>query len=351
VGGAALFAERLTPEQGLGPVFNSASCADCHGRDVSPGSGSPTRVRLFGRTIAGMFDPMTELGGPLLQGAAIGDVVTSAGAFRFVPEQIPPAASLSIARRTQPLFGLGLVDAVPDEVFHALAAAQASDPDRVAGRPNLVVDAQRRRVAVGRFGWKAQIPTLLEFSAEALRDEMGVTSPAVPEESCPQGDCAQLDYDPLPGLDDDGSRVSGIADFMRFLAPLPPRTPTPETEAGRAVFREIGCASCHVERLTTGPSPVAALDRVSFEPYSDFLLHDMGSLGDGVEQASATGPEMRTAPLWGLGRVTTFLHDGRAATLEEAILGHDGRALPARERFRALSDAEAAQLLRFLESL
>jgi CxxC motif-containing protein (DUF1111 family) len=349
--GAALFVAELTREQGLGPVFNATSCAGCHGRTPTLGGGSRLTVTLFGRALGGLFDPLEPLGGPLVQAAAIGEVETPAGAFRFGPETVPDAATLVAARRSQPLFGLGLVDAVPDATFYALAASQASDPDRVAGRPNLIVDPVQRRVAVGRFGWKAQLATLRDFSAHALRDEMGLTSPQAPEESCPQGDCALLDFDPRPGIDDDGSLVAAIADFMLLLAPPNPGPATPGAEGGQAVFRDIGCASCHVERLTTGPHPVAALDRVTFTPYSDFLLHDMGALGDGIEQASATGSEMRTAPLWGLGSVETFLHDGRASTLEQAVLAHDGRARPARERFQALAPEAAARLLAFLESL
>lgn len=308
-------------------------------------------MTLFGRTVSGLFDPMIGLGGPVRQANAIGPVSTPAGDYVFVAEVVPEAATVVSSRRTQPLFGLGLVDAVPDEAFFELASRQAADPDRAGGRPNLVFDPDARLLRVGRFGWKGQVPTLVAFSAEALRDEMGVTNPALPDESCPQGDCALLDFDPLPGLDDDGSRVEALADFMRLLAPPAPRPTTPESEAGAVLFREIGCASCHVERLTTGPSVVTALDRVEFAPYSDFLLHDVGGLGDGIEQGTALGTEMRTAPLWGLSAVTSFLHDGRASSLEEAILAHDGQARPARARFEALETGEAALLLAFLRSL
>jgi CxxC motif-containing protein (DUF1111 family) len=294
---------------------------------------------------------MGEYGGSLRQGLAIGVATTVAGTFSFVPEEVPGEAEIVVRRRPQALFGLGLVDAVPDETFYALAASQRSDPDRAVGRPNVLVDPLTREIAVGKFGWKAQIATLREFSAEALRDELGITNPLRPDESCPQGDCRLLDFNPAPGLNDDGTRVEAIASFMRLLA-APSRGPaSPEVEAGEALFREIGCGSCHVERLTTGESPVAALDRASFAPYSDFLLHDMGSLGDGIEQGSATGREMRTAPLWGVGALRAFLHDGRASTLEGAILGHDGQARPARERFRALDPAVRALLVAFLESL
>ena len=180
---------------------------------------------------------------------------------------------------------------------------------------------------------------------------MGITTPLFPEENCPQGDCALLACDPVPGVDDDLEDVGKLRDFMTFLAPPPPAGPAFAGYPGSRVFAELGCASCHVPSLTTGASPVAALDRRSLQPYSDFLLHDMGSLGDGIVQGQATGTEMRTAPLWGLRLVTSFLHDGRARTVEEAILAHDGQARQARDRFAALSWYEKAKVVAFLRSL
>src|SRR5438132_1232828 len=128
----------------------------------------------------------------------------------------------------------------------------------------------------------------------------------------------------------------------------PTWSPTPEY---RRLFPQTGCASCHVRSLTTGASPVAALQFQTFQPYSDFLLHDMGSLGDGIEQGQATGGEMRTAPLWGLRLFTAFLHDGRAGTIEEAILAHDGQGRAARDRFAALPAEERVTLVAFLRTL
>jgi len=138
---------------------------------------------------------------------------------------------------------------------------------------------------------------------------------------------------------------------MTLLGP-PPRGPiTPEAHAGEAVFNEIGCAVCHVPTLKTGPSAVAALSQVTFQPLPDFLLHAMGSLGDGVTQGRANGSQMRTAPLWGVRVRTRFLHDGRATTLEEAIVAHDGQGRYARDAFVQLSPATMQDLLAFLNSL
>src|SRR3954462_6973446 len=155
---------------------------------------------------------------------------------------------------------------------------------------------------------------------------MGITSPKFPDENCPQGRCGELAFNPRPDLNDaDGGDVQAFAEFMTFLAP-PPRLPaTPQSVAGGKLFLSIGCAVCHAPVLVTGPNAVPALNRVVYHPFSDFLLHDMGSLGDGIAQGPAGPRQMRTAPLWGLRAGVSLLHDGRAATPFQAILAHDGQ--------------------------
>ena len=145
--------------------------------------------------------------------------------------------------------------------------------------------------------------------------------------------------------------MEAFADFMRFLAPPAPGRAARAAVAGSIAFDQIGCASCHVRTFITGSSPVRALRFQSFHPYSDFLLHDMGSLGDGIEQGQAKGSEMRTAPLWGLRAITSFLHDGRAKTVEAAILAHAGQGTAARNRFSALTQEQKQQLIAFLNTL
>jgi len=234
----------------------------------------------------------------------------------------------------------------------------------------MVTDVATGEVAVGRFGW-SQVPNLLQFSGDAYLNEMGITTPMFPNENCPQGNCAMLACDPVPGADDDLVDVDLFRDFMSFLAPptpggssrpypghgwrhfvghAGPSSPQGPYQADR-LFAQVGCADCHVPSLMSGPSAVTALRYKRFQPYSDFLLHDMGGLGDGIEQGQATGREMRTAPLWGLRLITTFLHDGRAHSIEDAILAHDGQAGGARDRFSALSPAQKNALLAFLGAL
>jgi CxxC motif-containing protein (DUF1111 family) len=345
---------------GLGPVFNEASCVACH---LGPGSavgGSNGRLETrFGKANAdGTFDPLAAKGGSLLQDHAIGIQIGQTppdpnSSFDFLAESIPPEANVVARRRTTPLFGLGLVDAVPDAEIRAIAAAQRLFTPSVAGTVAVVQDLTTGKPAVGKFGWKNGNPTLLQFSADAYLNEMGITSPLFPKENCPQGDCSMLgQYNPRPDLNDaDGADVLHFANFMAFLAPPPRGARSLSTYRGEAVFDAIGCAVCHVPSLVTGRNAVAALDRKIFHPYSDFLLHDMGSLGDGIAQGAAGPRQMRTAPLWGLRTSNALLHDGRAATPADAIQAHDGQGRAARNHFARLDRAGRAALLAFLQSL
>src|SRR5207245_2915218 len=186
----------------------------------------------------------------------------------------------------------------------------------------MVLDLVHVGTSVGKFGWKAQNPNLLQFAGDAYLNEMGITSPLFPNENCPGGDCSLLSYNPAPGLNDSGVGPIATANFMTMLDAPPRGKTSSDTVAGEKIFNSIGCQSCHVSTLTSGSSDIAALRHRPFHPYSDFLLHDMGSLGDGVSQGVASGREMRTAPLWGLRVITRFLHDGSVTTIEAAILAH-----------------------------
>ena len=342
------FSEEEEVLEGLGPVFNERSCGACHNVPAI-GGGSTRTVTRFARRANGAFDALTTLGGMLIQDHAIGPADGSSHTFR--PETVPALATIVVRRRSTPLFGLGLVDATPDADFIALAAAQMGMRDRVAGRVNLVDNARAGMKTVGKFGWKAHVPTLIQFAGDAYVNEMGITTPDFPNENCPQGNCAELGFNPLPGLNDDGSGVVLLHNFMTLLAAPPRGAQNRETEEGQSTFERIGCAQCHVATMRTGAHPIAALDRKTYHPYSDFLLHDMGALGDGLEMGGAAGNELRTAPLWGLRFITRYLHDGRATTLDGAILAHSGQARPARDRYAALAGQAKTKLMAFLGSL
>ena len=333
---------------GLGPVFNGRSCAECHSVPAV-GGGSERLVTRFGTTTNGQFDPLAQFGGSLIQDHAI--TRADGSTHNFAPETVPAAATIVVHRRTPPLFGLGYVDAVPDQTFFALAALEAQRGDGTAGRVNVVTNVATGLQSAGKFGWKSQVPSLFVFSGDAYLNEMGITNPLFPNENCPNGDCSQLKWNPRPDMNDLGDGVQAFDNFMTMLAAPSRGVITSDVTAGEQVFDNIGCTSCHMPTMHTGSSDIAALDNKPFHPYSDFLLHDMGSLGDGIAMGNASGREMRTAPLWGLRAITRYLHDGRASTLTDAILGHDGQARAARDRFAALDADSKSKLLAFLNSL
>lgn len=351
--GREAFEEEEFAADGLGPVFTENACGKCHATPALGGGSTIVETRI-GRRVRGRFDPLLEFGGPIIQNRALNASVGYNGAYAFSGETIPRQASIRAGRRSTPLFGLGLVNAVPDEAFLRIARLQSIHTPKTAGRPHIVTNLLTNRPAVGRFGWKAQIATLFDFSGDAYTNEMGITTPLVPQENCPQGDCADLEGNPLPNdipNEPDNEDLVLFTDFMQFLGPPPARALTSEARTGARIFFSLGCASCHIPTLRTGPNASPALSHVTFHPYSDFLLHDMGSLGDGIEQGIASGREMRTAPLWGVSRQSTFLHDGRALTLEAAILAHDGQAKQARRSYSALNFRANRALIAFLKSL
>ncbi len=356
--GKAAFLEPEDVPGGLGPVFTENACVVCHGGATATGGSGIHLVTRFGRLINGQYDPMVAFGGPVVQNRGIGKF----NGVNFVGEVVPPQATIVAQRRTVPLYGLGLVDAVPDHGFIQAAQFQQAAYPATAGVVSVVTDEVTGQQRVGKFGWKAQEGSVFEFAADAYVNEMGVTTPVFPNENCPQGNCSLLAANPAKTHPNDltDATVQQFTDFVSFLAPPPPGpgspainhgVPSAAVGAGQTLFVSLGCAQCHEPTWTTGPNAVAALNNVTFAPYSDFLLHNMGSLGDGIVQNTAGPTEMRTAPLWGLRFETSFLHDGRASTPTQAILSHAGQGLAARNRFAALNATQQSQLLAFLNSL
>ena len=344
--GRAEFEAVETPAGGLGPVFNGASCVACHTAGGTGGA-STVAVTRFGRLVNGKFDDLAHLGSPLLQRLAIDPQAQ---------ERVPPEATIVAQRITTPLFGAGLIEAIPDEAIQL--NAQRPQPDGVRGRVSMLTDVASGRARVGRFGWKAQQATLLAFAGDAYLNEMGVTSRLFPTENAPNGNAALLArFDRLPDIEDSIDPVTGQSDidhaanFMRFLAPPPPLRPSASALAGARLFEQARCTACHLPVMFTGAQANPALAHKPVRLYSDLLLHDMGKLGDGIGQGTAKGSEMRTAPLWGLRVRPAFLHDGRARTVGDAIRAHDGEAATSRNRFNAMPVLQRQQLLDFLGSI
>lgn len=340
-----------TPADGVGPVFNGISCAECHAQGGIGGSAfdqMTSVVTRIGGWEGDSYSDLTAYGGPVLQRRSVREFDP---ASPVAPEVIPATAQYVSRRTTTPLFGAGLIEAIPEALIARLADPDDRDGDGISGRINHVVNVETGVKEYGRFGWKAQGSRLHIFAAEAYVNEMGITSPLFPYDLLPQGQPIPIGADLVPEPEDDGEDVLLFADFIRFLAPPPtPRVDT--TSRGAQAFARIGCVSCHIPTLATGENPIAALSRKLVPLYSDLLLHDMGpGLADGICQGEATGNEFRTAPLWGLHLRPFLLHDGRATSIEQAILAHGGEAANSRAAFFALTDKDRGEVLSFLGSL
>lgn len=372
---------------GLGPFFNSRSCAGCHfkdGRAAPHGPGLLMRLSRPGRDLYGRPLPDSRYGHQL-QDRAVAGVRPEArariryrkieGAFAdgtpyalFEPQyalEAPaygaPHPELQLSPRiASQMIGLGLLEAVPEADLLARADPNDADGDGVSGRPNYVWDAFNGRRALGRFGWKANQPHLLQQVAAAFSGDMGITSALFPAEECTaaQVECRTQPTGGAPEIASDD--LHKVVLYASALA-VPARRDwdDPQVLAGKRLFRTLGCAACHVPVQQTGVHPtIPALSHQRIRPYTDLLLHDMGEgLADGRPDFEASGREWRTPPLWGIGLFETvnghtrYLHDGRARNLLEAVLWHGGEAERAKERVLRLAAGERRALLAFLKSL
>lgn len=346
--GQALFRKRFTPEEGVGPRFNEDACNACHTFPADGGTGE-TGVTKATRTLPdGSCDPLSALGGENLR-LSVTPALAAAGGRRVRA----PAEATHTARFTVPfVFGLGLVDAIPQAALDALADPDDADGDGISGRVGR--DATGRPA---RFGRKADVATLLDFVESAFRLEMGLTTHLHPDEAragalppVPAG------TDPAPEPEVGPDVLEAVTAFVRFLAPPPPAAPAEdarraEVERGRELFMSLGCASCHVPTLQAGPSPVAAISGKAVALWSDLLLHDMGPGLEGTCGPGAGTREYRTEPLMGLRHRREFLHDGRALRVLDAVLLHGGEAQKARDAFAALDRVTQEMVVRFLDTL
>ena len=344
--GEALFNRPFTPEEGLGPLFNQDRCSSCHDLPTSGGHGAEPVAKASRFDSAQGCNVLTDQGGDLLQFA----VTDHARALGVTPERMPPDATAATDMRAPALYGLGLVEAIPDDAILQAADPGDADGDGISGRPNL--DAQGR---LGRFGRKAQHATLFGFVEEAARLEMGLTTPDRPLEESANGVPVPLAADLAPDPEIGQAELQILTDYVRFLAPpRPVRTDNvdpSDVREGAKVFEWLGCESCHTPTFQTTRSEAPAFDRKTFRLYSDLLLHDLGPDLAETCTPGTTPSEWKTARLVGLGHRFEFLHNGRAQTIEEAILLHGGEASAMRDTFRRLNPSAKRQLLNFLMSL
>jgi CxxC motif-containing protein (DUF1111 family) len=338
----------FTSETGLGPLFVATSCGTCHAGD---GKGHPfTTLTRFGQTDS-TGNKFLHAGGPQLQNRAI---------YNYLPEQIPVGATSS--KFTPPAnTGLGFLDAVTDASLLARADPDDLNGDGISGKPNWIAvpdylternnSATHNGKYIGRFGKKAAAYDLFHQTVNAYNQDMGIAS-------------SYNAYDTYNGHEVDpevtNQTVIDLVAYLKTLKAPIQRTPSdPTVINGKKIFTEISCGKCHTPEMHTGYSSISALSNKTFFPYSDLLLHDMGSkLDDGYTEGNALTSEWRTPPLWGLGLSKNsqgnnyfLLHDGRARSIEEAILLHGGEALPSNNKFQQLTAVDKAALIKFLESL
>ena len=332
---------------GLGPAFNGLGCAQCHATPAVGGISPVSEVRAGHVDENGNF---TILGGGTLFH------LFSLPNQECQPE-IPPEANVISRRIPIPLFGAGLVEAIADDAIRAREDPGDENGDGVSGRAGIIIDVATGQERVGRFGWKSQHATLLAFGADAYLFEMGITNDLFREEVgagidpemlklCDPASDPEDSLDPLTGL----RGIDAFEAFMKFLAPLD-RGPIDEIVIrGESLFAATGCTNCHVPMMVTAQSENPVFDRREVHLYSDILLHDVAT-GDGIPQGDALANEIRTPSLWGLRFRRPFLHDGSAATPEQALLRHGNEAQQAADNYRNLPTDDQAALRAFLDSL
>lgn len=372
---------------GLGPIFNNVSCTSCHvgdGRGKPPLNGEQNSSMLIRLSVTGT----TTHGGPMpapgfgnqLQPRSIFGIAAEAS-FKIAyteltgtfadgtsyslqnptytlenPYQPLPGDLMISPRVAPPVFGLGLLEAIDESDILARADEEDKDGDGISGKPNYVWDEVANKKVIGRFGWKANNPNILQQSAGAYNEDMGITNFIFPKENS----FGQVQFSTQAVYDVSDSLLQSVSFYIRTLA-VPARRNADDAVVlkGKQLFREAQCISCHVPKSKTQTN--VAFPEISGQtifPYTDLLLHDMGpALADHRPDFEASGSEWRTAPLWGIGLTkvvnghNNFLHDGRARSLMEAILWHGGEAEASREYVKKLSKADRDALIKFLESL
>ncbi len=351
----ATFEERDDIAKGLGPVYNAQSCAECHQNPLSGGGSQVAELRAGHRDASGNF--VDAPGGSLINDRAID---------ASIQERVPGAETVRAFRLSTNTLGLGFVEAINSNTLVAIANSQPSQSGgRIAGQVIQVpVLEAAGAIRVGRFGWKNQHASLLSFAADAYLNEIGITNRLVTTENTSLGNSVAA-FDHVPDPEDVDNDIDQFAQFMRATK-APPRdtalAATADAVAGASLFNQIGCNVCHVTSLTTSaPGTIinggaftvpAALGNKVIHPYSDFLLHDIGT-GDGIVQngGQSTANKLRTVPLWGVRTHDRHMHDGATLTFNEAILRHAGEASGVTNSYRGLSATQQNQLITFLKSL
>ena len=349
-----VFAGQEDIDEGLGPVYNAQSCGECHQNPVTGGISQVSELR------AGHFNGTNFIDHPG------GSLINERAVDASIQETVLAGNEVRTFRMATNVLGLGYVEAIDSNTIAGIATLQPLQSLGFINGQRITVPVLEAGNALrtGRFGWKNQNSSLLSFAADAYLNEMGITNPLLPIENTSNGVDVNA-FDGFPGVDDDGVDLGKFAEFMRSTkAPSrdAARAATPAAVSGSALFNSIGCNICHVQTIQTAPAgtvinggaftvPAALGDKI-IHPYSDFLLHNIGS-GDGIVQngGQSTRNKVRTSPLWGLRTHSRFMHDGLSLTLTDTIARHGGEAALVISQYNALSNAQKNNVQAFLRSL
>jgi CxxC motif-containing protein (DUF1111 family) len=348
-----IFEEVEAVADGLGPTFNAQACRECH-QNIVTGGASQVAEHRTGRLSLLQF--VESVGGSLIQ---------SRSTHPDIFERVPFEDSVSTLRISTNTLGAGFIEAIANSTLLGIRDRQ---PASIRGRAlEVAVLEASNAPRVGRFGWKDQHASLESFAADAYLNEMGITTPVLPDENTSLGRFVGFGtpYDPVPDPEDDGVDVVAFANFMRATKAPPRGTITTAVRAGDTLFNSVGCSGCHVASIRTAAPGTRinggvlrvrdAVGNKIIHPYSDFLLHDIGT-GDGIPvlpgaEFASTATQIRTAPLWAMRTRNRLMHDGLSFTKQEAIARHAGQASAARAAYDALTSAQKDQVLAFLDSL
>jgi CxxC motif-containing protein (DUF1111 family) len=343
--GRALFNKTFNQYNGLGPIFNASSCAECHGEEEGPAGGTGDEVETHFSVVRsdGTCNLLTAKGGFVHQDSVTPKLFSVTG---LTSEPFPTVAHSRGFRATPDLFGFGLIAAIPNQAIVDLQDPYDYNGDGVSGRAHYTSAGD-----IGKFGKKANEGSLTLFNAGALLNEMGITNKFNLTENNIGGAAipAGVDFAPEPEISN--TDFDDLNSFVIFLAPPPTVPLTTTAAAGRDLFKSVGCTTCHTPQFTTTDVGIAALSYKTVRPFSDFLLHDMGPTLADICLDQARQAEFRTEPLMGSRFQESFLHDGRAATISEAISFHGGEGSNSRSRFNALTSTQKAAVVTYVNSL
>jgi CxxC motif-containing protein (DUF1111 family) len=345
--GREVFERIFSVDEGLGPIFNENSCNACHSMPTPGGSGEEPDTHATRFTEPDQCDLLVEQGGVIVHK----QVTPLLGASLNIRREEVPANAVRGSFTAPPLYGMGLIEAIPEATILTREDPDDADSDGISGRAGRAADGR-----LARFRRKADLVTLAEIAEAAVRLELGLTTPLNPTEELHLGQPVPEESDPVPDPELDLQSILRLADFIRLLAPparfvLADRADRRIVRQGETLFSEIGCAACHVPSMRTGPNTIKALDRVDVGLFSDLLLHDMGP-----ELADVCGPvaspsEIRTEMLMGLRYRHRYMHNGRVRDLRHVIALHSGEGAASRAAFDRLRPFEQEVLVRFLTTL